>query len=45
MCDSQEFVLLGELGNNLWVRCRSCGFEQTGNQLKDEIDEIEDQLN
>ncbi len=29
MCDSQEFVLLGELGNNMWVRCRYCGMDQT----------------
>lgn len=41
MCDSQEFVVLGELGNNLWVRCRYCGMDQTGNQLKEEFMEIE----
>jgi hypothetical protein len=27
-CDCEECVSLGSLGNNHWVRCRACGWDQ-----------------
>jgi len=36
-CQSEELQLMGTLGNIVWLKCRSCGWQQEAESIEQEF--------